>query len=75
MELDAKAILDVLTNPSQSNIVISAILDDCMLLTTSFPRSNLAITTRKQIYARMDLVRMGRQQALEFLLYETPPGD
>ena len=34
LELDAKAILDVLTNPSQSNIVISTILDDYKLLTT-----------------------------------------
>lgn len=39
LELDAKAILDVLNNPNWTNTVISAILDDCRLLATSYPNS------------------------------------
>ena len=32
MELDAKAIIDVLKNPTQTHHIISPLLDDCMQL-------------------------------------------
>lgn len=37
LELDAKSIFDVLTNPNQSNYVISVILDDCRQMMDQLP--------------------------------------
>ena len=38
IELDAKAIVDVLDNPSYVNNIISPILDDCRLLASCIPQ-------------------------------------
>ena len=37
VELDAKAIIDVLQNPTQTNPVISPLLDDCKQLAIQIP--------------------------------------
>ena len=38
LELDAKSIFDVLTNPNQSNATISAILDYCRQMVAQIPQ-------------------------------------
>ena len=37
VELDAKAIIDVLQNPTQTNPIISPLLDDCKQLAIQIP--------------------------------------
>lgn len=38
VELDSKALVDALNNPSYANSVISPLFDDCKLLASNIPR-------------------------------------
>lgn len=49
IELDAKAIVEVLGNPSYVNNVISPILDDCKLLVSRFQQIQIKHCLKKQI--------------------------
>ena len=48
IELDAKAIIDVISNPNQPNSVISSIVNDCKHLAARIPKLGLATTSEKR---------------------------
>ena len=39
IELDAKAIIDVISNPNQPNSIISSIVNDCRHLASKIPQT------------------------------------
>ena len=41
VELDAKALVEALTNPSYSNTVVSGLFDDCKQLLSVFPQCRI----------------------------------
>nr|XP_023896924.1 uncharacterized protein LOC112008814 [Quercus suber] len=73
LELDAKSIYDVLTNPNQSNNIISAILDDCRQMMVHFPQIRVRHCYREVNRCADKLARMGVQQPANFCLYEVSP--
>jgi len=73
LELDAKSIFDVLTNPNQSNNIISAILDDCRQMMAQFPQLRVRHGYREANRCTDKLARMGVQQLVDFCLYEDSP--
>jgi len=48
IELDAKAIIDMISNPNQPNSIISSNVNDCKQLTTRIPKLGLATTFEKR---------------------------
>ena len=73
LELDVKSIFDVLTNPNQSNNIISAILDDCRQMMVQFPQLRVRHGYREANRCADKLARMGVQQLVDFCLYEDSP--
>lgn len=73
IELDAKAIIDVLTNPNQTNSVISTIMDDCRQLASQIPQVRFSHCFKEANRCADGLIRMGTQQSLDFILYDSPP--
>ena len=73
VELDAKAIIDVLQNPSQSSPIISPLLDDCKQLVTQIPHIQFSHCYREANCCADSLARMGVKQDEVFCLFENPP--
>lgn len=72
VELDAKIIVDALTNPLLTNVSQSSLLDDCRKLSTSF--SHICFT---HCYCEanrcMDgLAKKGATQRDDFILFNSP---
>ena len=75
VELDAKAIVDVLLNVDYVNNVISPILDDCKLLVTRFSRLQVKQCYREANQCADYLARMGISNNLDLIYFESPPVD
>lgn len=73
LELDARSIFDVLTNPNQSNNIIFAILDECRQMMAQFPQLRVRHCYRKTNRCADKLARMGVQQLVGFSFYEDSP--
>ena len=48
IDLDAKAVIKVISNPNQPNSIISSNVNDCKQLTTRIPKLGLATTFEKR---------------------------
>ena len=75
VELDAKAVIDVLSNLNQANNNILSILDDCKQLVSQIFRVQFS-----QCYGEANkctdlLARRGTQQTKDFCLFDSPPMD
>ena len=75
VELDAKAIVDVLEKSQYVNNVISLILDDCRLLASCFHHIRLQHYYRQANWCAGSLARLSASQDLDFILYDSPPVD
>ena len=73
LELDVKSIFDVLTNPNQSNNIISAILDDYRQMMVQVPQLRVRHCYREAKRCADKLARMGVQQLVNFCLCEDSP--
>ena len=73
VELDAKAIVDVFKNPDYENHVISPILDDCRQLAAIFQQIQFNHCYRQANRCADMLARMGAEQELHFLMFNSPP--
>ena len=75
VELDAKAVVDMLANPLYSNNAISPLLEDCRFLISKIPHVKIKHCYREANRCADNLARMGANQILDFILYDDPPGD
>ena len=75
VKIDAKAIVDALSNPNYSNLFVSSIMDNCRNLLSQIPR-----TCFRHCYHEMNrctdaLARKGGCQAADFVIFESLPVD
>ena len=75
LELDAKAVVEVLSNPFYVNNVISPILDDCRLLVSRFHQIRIKHCFREVNRCAKSLARMSFTQDAEFSSFVRPPVD
>ena len=75
VELDAKAIVDVLDNPSSANNIVSPILDDCRRLVPRFQQIQFKHYFRQANRCADSLVRLSLSKEAEFSLFDSPPVD
>ena len=75
VELDAKAVVDMLANPLYSNNAISPLLEDCRFLISKIPHVKIKHCYREANRCADNLARMGANQILDFILYDDAPGD
>ncbi|KAF3956414.1 hypothetical protein CMV_018453 [Castanea mollissima] len=75
IEMDAKVVCDVLCTPTQSNLIISPIVDDCRQLASRVPQIRFKYCFREANRCVDGLARMGGQQAAGFSVYDCPPAE
>ena len=75
VELDAKVVVDMLTNPQYSNIVIASLIKDCRYLISQIPQLRIKHCYRESNTCADKLARKGANQTLNLILYENPPVD
>ena len=73
VELDAKSLVDALSNPSYNNLVISPIFDDCKLLISKIPLVRIKHIFREANICANCLANSGHSQALDFVILSAPP--
>lgn len=73
VELDTKAIVDILLHADYINNVISLILDDCRLLMTCFSRIQVNHCYKEANRCADSLARMGISNNLDLTYFESPP--
>ena len=62
VELDAKALVEALTNPSYSNTIVSSLFDDCKQLLSFFPQCRIQHAFREANMCADQLARIGLLQ-------------
>ena len=72
VELDARAIVDAISNNQYVNNVISPILDDCRLLISRFHRILFKHYYWEANRCANSLARMSISQEIDFISYESP---
>ena len=75
VEMDAKAIVDVLQNTGYVNNVISPILDDCRHLISLFQNVRIKHCFRQANQCADGLARMSFSLNADFLIFDSPPMD
>lgn len=75
VELDAKAIVDAITNLNYINVFVSSIMDDCRLLVSRIPQVCFRHCYREANRCADALARMGGSQASDFVLLTGLPMD
>ena len=75
VELDAKAIIDILVQPTKSNSLVSLLLDDCRQLTSQIPQILFKHCYREANRVADHLARNRAKQNADFILFENPPVD
>ena len=75
VELDAKAVVDVVLNPNYHNRAVSPILEDCRLLLLQFQQVQLMHCFRQANRCADILARMSIEQDVDFISYNCPPVD
>ncbi|XP_075645148.1 uncharacterized protein LOC142616159 [Castanea sativa] len=68
IEMDAKAIIEVLNNPNNTNLIISSIVDDYRQLASRIPLTCFNHCYRETNRSADMLARMGSQQSSSFIL-------
>lgn len=75
VELDARAIVDAISNDQYVNNVISHVLDDCRLLISRFRRILFKHCYREAKRCADNLARMSISQEIDFISFESPHVD
>ena len=73
IEVDAKAVIDVLANSGQSNNFILSILNDCKQLASQIPRIRSSHCYKEANRCVDFMARQGTHQNEDFCLFENPP--
>lgn len=72
VELDAKALVDALNNPSYSNLVISPLFNDCKILARQIPQLQSKHIYREANKCPDRLANLGLSQHPEFVVHSNP---
>ena len=75
IQIDAKAIVVLLSNPSYSNSFTIPIVDDCRQLISQIPQVRIGHCFREANSCADFLARIGSFQNRDFILYNDPPVD
>ncbi|KAL0007450.1 hypothetical protein SO802_008952 [Lithocarpus litseifolius] len=75
VEVDAKVVVEALTNPSYSNTIVSGLFDDCRQILSCFNQVRIQHIFREANMCADQLARLGSLQASEFVLFSCPPLD
>ena len=75
VELDAKALVDALKNPSYATTIVSLLFDDCRHLAAQIPHLNIKHIYREANRCADHLANLGSCQAVDFISYSCPPVD
>ena len=75
VELDAKALIDALKNPSYASTIVSSLFDDCRRLAAQIPHLSIKHIYREAIRCVDHLANLGSCQSLDFISYFCPPVD
>ena len=73
IQLDAKAVIELLANPLCSNNVVTPIVDDCRLLLSQIPQVRLSHCYREANGCADFLAKNGITQDRDFIVYVDPP--
>ena len=75
VELDAKALVDALNNPSYANTIVSLLFVDCRRLAVHIPHLSINHIYREANRCANRLANLGNCQSLDFISYSCPPID
>ena len=75
IELDAKAVVDMLRNPQYSNRSFSSLLEDCRKLIYEIPQVRIKHCYREANGCADFMARKGSVQGQSFLVFESSPED
>uniref|UniRef100_A0A7N2RCG3 RNase H type-1 domain-containing protein n=1 Tax=Quercus lobata TaxID=97700 RepID=A0A7N2RCG3_QUELO len=75
VEVDAKAVVDMLAKSQYSNNAVAPLLEDCRYLVSKIPQVRINHCYREANRCADKLARKGANQSLNFILYENPPVD
>lgn len=75
VEIDAKSIVDALSNPNYSNLFVSPLMDDCRCMISQIPRTRVRHCYREMNRCADALARKGGCQAVDFIILDSPPVD
>nr|XP_023916821.1 uncharacterized protein LOC112028363 [Quercus suber] len=75
VKLDAKAIVDAVSNPKYSNILALALMEDCRYLIKQIPQTRFSHCSQEVNQCADALARMGGLQDFNFVVFESPPVD
>ena len=75
VELDAKALVDALKNPSYANTIVSSLFDDCRHLAAQIPYLSIKHIYREANRCADRLANLGSCQTVDFISYSCPPVD
>ncbi|XP_075645075.1 uncharacterized protein LOC142616073 [Castanea sativa] len=75
IQLDAKALIDVISNHSYTNQVVMPIIDDCMKLISQLAQVLIGHCFREANSCADYLARKGTLQDSSFIVYHDPPVD
>lgn len=75
VELDAKAVVDMLANSQYSNNAISPLIEDCRYLVSQIPHVRIKHCYREANRCADKLAKKGANQTLNLILYKNPPVD
>lgn len=75
VELDAKAVIDILSNLNNSNLAVCSLVDDCRCLIAQIPQVLIRHCYREANRCANKLANMGGKQQTDFISYDCSPVD
>ena len=75
IQIDAKAVVDIIRDPSYSNRVVMPIVNDCRQLISQFGRIRIGHCSREANFCADFLARKGALQDCCFCVYQDRPVD
>ena len=75
VEIDAKAIVDAISNPNYTNLFVSPLMDDCKLLVSRIPQIRFRYCYCEANRCADVLARLGGLQSSDFVIFVSPPVD
>ena len=75
IQIDAKAVVDIIRDPYYSNRVVMPIVDDCRQLISQFGQVRIGHCYREANFCADFLARKGALQDCCFCVYQDPPVD
>ncbi|KAK9994127.1 hypothetical protein SO802_023830 [Lithocarpus litseifolius] len=75
VEMDAKALVDAFSNQTNSNVIISALMDDCRQLATQISQVRFRHVYREVNRCADHLAKLGCSMDVDFAVFSSPPVD